>query len=112
MAESVEEAMRCPTQRWERGEVIGSLIPGFLERGERRQDDSEDSLTGTGRYRSPELGGGPYPYSWQQAQTRRFTVAVTGKGAEGWTEEEIHALTVRAQAAMLVRIGSALRAAP
>jgi hypothetical protein len=107
MAESIEETMRCPTQQLRRGETIGSMVSASLLRGESAQDNSEDALTESGEYRSTELGG-PHPYLWQQAQMLQFTVAVTGRGAEGRTEEEIGDLTTQAQAAMEVRLKSAV----
>ncbi|MBK6044409.1 hypothetical protein [Streptomyces sp. MBT55] len=93
MAESIEETMRCPTQQLREGELIGSMVA--------------DALSEVGEYRSSELGG-PHHYAWQQAQTLQFTVAVTGKGAKGRTGDEIDNLVVQAQAAMLVRLESAV----
>lgn len=107
MAESVEETMRCPTQQLRQGELIGSMISASLAEGEGTQVNSEDALDEMGQFQSEELGG-PYPYSWQQAQILQFTVAVTGKGAKGWSQQEIDALTVQAQGTMLVRVKSAV----
>lgn len=107
MAESIEETMRCPTQQLTADEQIGGMVAAALLGGEDTQRNSEDALTEVGEYRSTELGG-PHHYSWQQAQTYQVTVAVTGKGAEGRTEEEIDALVTRAQATMLVRLESAV----
>ncbi|MFJ7058130.1 hypothetical protein ACIQVA_10355 [Streptomyces microflavus] len=107
MAESIEETMRCPTQQLTAGEQIGGMVAAALLGGEDTQRNSEDALTEVGEYRSTELGG-PHHYSWQQAQTYQVTVAVTGKGAEGRTEEEIDALVTQAQATMLVRLESAV----
>ncbi|MFJ4855253.1 hypothetical protein [Streptomyces sp. NPDC088730] len=107
MAESVEETMRCPTQQLQKGELIGSLVAAALPHGEGGQVNSADALTEIGQYKSSTLGG-PFPYVWQQAQTLQFTVAVTGKGAKGRTEEELDELTNQAQAAMLLRLKSAV----
>lgn len=108
MAESMEETMRCPTQQLREGEVIGSMVSGSLMRGEATQNNAEDALTEFGEYRSSSLGG-PHPYLWHQAQSLRFTVSVTGKGAKGWAEGEIGDFTSRAQAAMEVRLESAVK---
>lgn len=107
MAESVEETMRCPTQQLDDGEFIGSMVSAALAQGEGGQNHAEDALTEYGEYRSSEVGG-PHAYTWQQAQTLQFTVAVTGKGAEGRTEDEVNLLTAQAHAAMLVRLESAI----
>ncbi|MER5552360.1 hypothetical protein ABT001_11860 [Streptomyces sp. NPDC002793] len=107
MAESVEETMRCPTQQLREGERIGALVSSALLGGESGQTTSEDALSESGEYTSTALGG-PHAYAWQQAQTLQFTVAVTGKGAEGRTEGEISDLLVQAVATMLVRIESAV----
>lgn len=108
MAESVEETMRCPTQQLRKGELIGSMIAASLAQGESTQNNSEDSLSETGKYQNAELGGGPYPYSWYQSQNLQFTVATTGKGAKGWSEDEIDTFTNQAQATMLLRLKSAV----
>ncbi|WNF31444.1 hypothetical protein RI138_27460 [Streptomyces sp. C11-1] len=107
MAESIEESMRCPTQHLRAGERIASLVAGALLGGEANQNNSEDFLNESGEYRSAELGG-PHPYAWQQAQVLQFTVAVTGKGAKGRTAREVDTLVTQAQAAMLVRLESAV----
>ncbi len=107
MAESIEESMRCPTQQLRAGETIGSLVAGALFGGESGQGSSEDFLSEVGEYRSSELGG-PHHYSWQQAQNLQFTVAVTGKGAEGRTKDEIDAWVSKAQGVMLSRLENAV----
>ncbi|WUN67133.1 hypothetical protein OG797_06785 [Streptomyces sp. NBC_00304] len=108
MAESVEETMRCPTQQLQKGELIGSLVAAALPQGEGGQVNSADALTEIGQYRSSTLGG-PFPYVWQQAQALQFTVAVTGKGAKGRTDEELDRLTNQAQTAMLLRLKSTVK---
>ncbi|MFF1924734.1 hypothetical protein ACFVW8_29725 [Streptomyces sp. NPDC058221] len=108
MAESVEETMRCPTQQLRQGEMIGSMIASSLAEGEATQSSAEDVLFETGKYQNAELGGGPYPYSWYQAQSLQFTVAVTGKGAKGWSEQDIDTLTSQAHSTMLLRLEAAV----
>ncbi|WUT01389.1 hypothetical protein OHA46_26005 [Streptomyces sp. NBC_00708] len=107
MAESVEETMRCPTQQLGQGEFIGSMIASSLARGE-SQNTAEDTLFEAGQYRNEELGGGPYPYSWYLSQSLQFTVAVTGKGAKGWSDAEIDTLTNQAHSAMLQDLETAV----
>ncbi|MFJ6013775.1 hypothetical protein [Streptomyces sp. NPDC092952] len=107
MAESLEETMRCPTQQLRQGEFIGGLGANALDRGEGNQTSSDDSLMESGQYRSAELGG-PQPYFWKQDRILRFTFAVTAKGAKGWRVGEIDSLSIKAQAAMLGRLGDAI----
>ncbi|MFD4032549.1 hypothetical protein ACFWVP_19000 [Streptomyces sp. NPDC058637] len=107
MAESIEETMRCPTQQLQEGERIGSMISGAMLGGEGGQSTSEDSLSEVGQYTSTELGG-PHTYDWQQAQSLQFTMAATGKGAEGRTDAEISGLVAQGLSTMLVRIESAV----
>ncbi|MEU0098024.1 hypothetical protein [Streptomyces sp. NPDC006267] len=107
MAESIEETMRCPTQQLRKGETIGSMVAAALLGGESAQDHSEDFLSEVGEFRSAELGG-PHYYAWQQAQTLQFTVAVTGKGAKGRTEDEIDTFVSEAQGTMLSRLENAV----
>ncbi|WP_393061999.1 hypothetical protein [Streptomyces sp. LN549] len=108
MAESVEETMRCPTQQLRQGEQIGSMIASTLGQEEGVQESAEDFLLESGQYMNTELGGGPYPYSWYLSQSLQFTVAVTGKGAKGWSEQEIDVLANQAHSTMLVRLGAAV----
>ncbi|GAA2926826.1 hypothetical protein GCM10010518_12130 [Kitasatospora cinereorecta] len=107
MAESIEETMRCPTQQLREGERIGSMISAALLGGEGGQATSEDALSESGEFFGTALGG-PHAYVWQQAQSLQFTVAATGKGAEGRTEEEISDLVLQGMTTMLVRIESAV----
>ncbi|MEU3653752.1 hypothetical protein AB0E67_13150 [Streptomyces sp. NPDC032161] len=107
MAEAMEETMRCPTQQLRPGELVGSMVSGSLMRGEATQNNAEDALTEFGEYRSTALGG-PHPYLWHQTQSLQFTVSVTGKGAKGWSADDIGDFTSRAQAAMEVRLESAV----
>lgn len=107
MAESLEETMRCPTQQLRDGERIGSMVSAALLGGEATQTTSEDSLSEAGEYTSTELGG-PHAYAWEQAQSLQFTMAATGKGAEGRTEKEISDLVAQGLGTMLSRIGSAV----
>ncbi|MFF9347712.1 hypothetical protein [Streptomyces sp. NPDC014734] len=107
MAESLEETMRCPTQQLRQGEFIGGLDAKALARGEANQVNSDDSLMESGQYRSDELGG-PHPYFWAQDRILRFTFAVTARGAKGWRSDEIDSIGIRAQSAMLIRLGDAI----
>lgn len=108
MAESVEETMRCPTQQLRQGELIGSMIASSLGQQKGVMDSAEDFLLESGEYQNAELGGGPYPYSWYLSQSLQFTVAVTGKGAKGWSAQEVDVLANQAHATMLLRLGSAV----
>lgn len=72
------------------------------------QNTAEDTLFEAGQYRNEELGGGPYPYSWYLSQSLQFTVAVTGKGAKGWSDAEIDTLTNQAHSAMLQDLETAV----
>ncbi|MFJ2093630.1 hypothetical protein ACIOEW_30785 [Streptomyces sp. NPDC087901] len=108
MAESVEETMRCPTQQLRQGELIGSMIASSLGQEKGVMDSAEDFLLESGEYQNAELGGGPYPYSWYLSQSLQFTVAVTGKGAKGWSQQEIDVLANQAHSTMLLRLGAAV----
>ncbi|MYU32155.1 hypothetical protein GTW52_03275 [Streptomyces sp. SID8358] len=107
-AESLEETMRCPSQQLRQGERIESMVSTGLLGGEDGPADYDDLLIELGTFRSDELGG-PHAYVWQQAQILQFTVAVTGKGAEGRPEKEISALLDQAQAGMLARLDAAVK---
>ncbi|MET8567490.1 hypothetical protein [Streptomyces sp. NPDC004783] len=87
-AEVLEEMMRCPSQLLRSGEVLTDLtdVPNAL--GDLGNGYADDSLTETGAYTSDRLGG-PHPYVWEQTRIGPFTVAVSAKGAKGWSMTDL-----------------------
>ncbi|MET9552589.1 hypothetical protein [Streptomyces sp. NPDC006645] len=87
-AEVLEEMMRCPSQQLRSDELITSLrdIPASL--GESGNEYADDVLTEIGSYTKAGAGG-PHPYIWEQTRIGQFTLAVSAKGARGWSQADL-----------------------
>ncbi|MFJ5262442.1 hypothetical protein ACIQAC_18450 [Streptomyces sp. NPDC088387] len=88
-AEVLEEMMRCPTQQLRADELVTSLNDVPSAHGESGNEFAEDSLTELGEYASADTGDASFPYIWEQTRIGQFTLAVSAKGAEGWTQAEL-----------------------
>ncbi|MFJ4326748.1 hypothetical protein ACIP3A_26975 [Streptomyces tricolor] len=87
-AEVLEEMLRCPSQLLRSGEVLTDLtdVPNAL--GDSGNGFADDALTETGTYTGDRVGG-PHPYVWEQTRVGPFTIAVSAKGAKGWSKTEL-----------------------
>lgn len=101
-ARAMEEVLRCPNQKLREGEELKNLWGGSLYLGEQMNGWTEDAFTEYGDYVSAQ-GGGPYRYTWSQGQFGPVTVAVSGKGAAGFTEEALTALVVQGTSRMMLQ---------
>ncbi|MFI6403270.1 hypothetical protein [Streptomyces sp. NPDC050548] len=90
MAETLEEALRCPGQQLRQGERITELASQGSDFGVLGNLIAEDMLTESGKYYSAELGG-PYFYNWTQSRLGTVTVAAVGKGSAGRSSAEVDA---------------------
>ncbi|MFF9021507.1 hypothetical protein [Streptomyces eurythermus] len=83
-AEVLEEMMRCPSQLLRPGEVLRDLtdVPNAL--GDSGNGFADDVLAESGTYTGDDVGG-PHPYVWEQTRIGQFTLAVSARGAKGWT---------------------------
>ncbi|MEV7520526.1 hypothetical protein [Streptomyces sp. NPDC091371] len=106
-AHAMEEILRCPDQRLRAGEELKGLIGFSLYQGQGLNGWTEDAFTESGEYVSKE-GGGPHPYLWSQGQFGPVTIAVAGKGAEGFTSEALNTLVVQGTARMMLQAKQAL----
>ncbi|MGW3818356.1 hypothetical protein [Streptomyces sp. NPDC005046] len=88
MAETLEEALRCPDQQLRLGERIKGLLSQGSNFGLLGNFTAEDTLTESGEYLSDELGG-PHYYYWIQSRLAQVTVAVVGRGSKGRSGEEV-----------------------
>ena len=109
MAETLEEALRCPDQQLRQGERISGLFSQSSAFGLVGNVNSEDALTESGKYYSDELGG-PYYYYWIQNRLAQVTMAVVGRGAKGRTEDEVDAAILQGTSRMLNLAKSELEA--
>ncbi|MGP4085202.1 hypothetical protein [Streptomyces sp. KR55] len=87
-AEVLEEMMRCPTQQLRSDEMITSLnnVPSSF--GESGNEYADDALLELGEYTGADVGG-PHPYLWEQTRIGQFTLAVSAKGAKGWSRADL-----------------------
>jgi hypothetical protein len=102
MADTLEEALRCPDQRLRQGERITGLISRGSAFGSYGNFTSEDTIGESGKYHSDELGG-PHHYYYVQSRIGQITVTVISKGANGRTSQEIDGATTQGLSAALVR---------
>ncbi|MFJ8014292.1 hypothetical protein [Streptomyces sp. NPDC096339] len=101
-AHAMEEVLRCPDQRLREGEELKGLWGASLYEGEQLNGWTEDAFTESGEYVSAE-DGGPHPYLWSQGQFGPVTIAVAGKGAAGFTVEELSGLVVQGTSRMMLQ---------
>lgn len=102
MAETLEEALRCPDQQLREGERITGLGSIGLPYGTGGNAHSTDSLAERGTYVNDAFKG-RHDYSWYEARIGQVTVATSVKGAPGHTEDVTTVMT-QAQVAMEERL--------
>ncbi|MFF8960582.1 hypothetical protein [Streptomyces sp. NPDC014894] len=111
MAETLEEALRCPGQKLREGERIAELMSIGSAFGTGGNFTAEDSIGELGRYLSAEFDNRPYQYGWFQSRLGQVTVAAVTKGAAGRTENEINKARAEALTGMMHRLETRLEAA-
>ncbi|MFF5975684.1 hypothetical protein ACFY7C_29660 [Streptomyces sp. NPDC012769] len=109
MAETLEEALRCPAQRLRQGERVTDLMSLGSPYGVGGNTTSTDSLTERGTYLADAFKGRQF-YSWFQSRIGQVTVATVVKGAPGYTETDTNPAQVRANVTMQERIKAELGA--
>ncbi|GAA2260052.1 hypothetical protein GCM10010232_58790 [Streptomyces amakusaensis] len=108
MAETLEEALRCPGQKLREGERVEGLMSIGYAFGSKYNLTADDSIGEIGRYRGTESGDRPYEYGWFQYRLGTVTVAAVTKGADGHTKDEINRARVDALVGMARRIETRL----
>lgn len=114
MAQTLEEALRCPEQRLRDGERITGLISIGNPFGVGDNYTAADALGEMGRYHDDAVEDGPdgQKYGWFQSRVGQVTVASVAKGAPGHTDREIDSAQVQALVAMIGRAEDELEAQP
>ncbi|MGW0122906.1 hypothetical protein [Streptomyces sp. NPDC003327] len=107
MAETLEEALRCPAQTLREGERITGLMSLGNPFGVGMNYTTADALNERGKYVNDAVGG-EYLYGWSQSRVGQVTVAVSVKGARGYTDDEITLAQVQALTTMITRAEKAL----
>ncbi|MEU0405573.1 hypothetical protein ABZ318_36295 [Streptomyces sp. NPDC006197] len=101
MAETLEEALRCPAQRLREGERISGLTsvsPPYDE-----HSTTDDLLLERGSYLNDAFKG-PQFYTWMQSRIGQVSFATVIKGAPGYTEAKTTDAQVRANVIMQDRV--------
>ncbi|GHH27833.1 hypothetical protein [Streptomyces rubradiris] len=106
-AEVLEEMMRCPSQLLRPGEVLRDLtdVPNAL--GDSGNGFADDVLAESGTYTGDDVGG-PHPYVWEQTRIGQFTLAVSARGAKGWTKRGLLDLLREPHATMRTSLRGAI----
>ncbi|MCT4355913.1 hypothetical protein M5362_22505 [Streptomyces sp. Je 1-79] len=102
MAETLEEALRCPEQRLRDGERITGLLSLGSPFGVGGNFTAVDSLREAGTYVNDSVKG-EQTYSWYQSRVGQVTVAAVVKGAAGHIAKEVDSAQVHALVAMVSR---------
>ncbi|MFE0649214.1 hypothetical protein ACFVZH_11565 [Streptomyces sp. NPDC059534] len=97
MAETLEEALRCPDQKLRDGERITGLMSLGNPFGVGGNVSADDALREGGFYLNDAVKG-KQPYSWYQSRIGQVTVATVVKGAPGYTEMDDGMATGTSQA--------------
>ncbi|GGY25751.1 hypothetical protein [Streptomyces omiyaensis] len=109
MAETLEEALRCPDQLLRDGERISGLMSLGNAYGVGGNYTADDAVNERGKYLKDGVPGEHY-YGWSQSRLGQVTVAVSAKGAPGHTESDLATAMAQASVAMLTRAENALEA--
>ncbi|MFF2846837.1 hypothetical protein ACFVT5_10945 [Streptomyces sp. NPDC058001] len=110
MAETLEEAMRCPDQRLGPTERVTGLLSLGAAYGEGGNLSNDDSLNERGYYHDDARGGARVFYAWNQSRLGPVTFAVVVKGAQGFTDEELERTQIGGMTSMRQRIKQELEA--
>ncbi|MEV3872472.1 hypothetical protein [Streptomyces sp. NPDC049906] len=110
MAETLEEALRCPDQRLGGSERITGLMSMGAGFGDGANRTSDDTLMEGGRFLDERVGGEPAYYAWHQDRLGPVTVALVIKGAEGFEDQELRRSAAQVLVYMKARLTEALGA--
>lgn len=102
MAQTLEEALRCPDQTLRDGERVKSLFSIGTPFGVNGNFTAADSLNERGRYVRAGVKGEHF-YGWSQSRVGPVTLAVSAKGSAGHSEDEVSTAMIRALVTMLNR---------
>ncbi|MFB7942241.1 hypothetical protein [Streptomyces sp. NPDC056049] len=102
MAQTLEEALRCPDQVLRDGEKVTGLFSIGNPFGVNGNFTAADSLSERGKYVRAGVAGEHF-YGWSQSRVGTVTLAVSAKGSAGHTEDEVSTAMIRALVTMLNR---------
>lgn len=102
MAQTLEEALRCPAQVLRDGEEVTGLFSIGNPFGVNGNFTAADSLSERGKYVRAGVAGEHF-YGWSQSRVGTVTLAVSAKGSAGRTDDEVTTAMIRALVTMLNR---------
>ncbi len=108
MAETLEEALRCPDQRLGATERITGLMSLGSGYGEGANLTADDTLMEAGKFLDERTGGDPAYYAWHQDRLGPVTVALVVKGAKGHSDKELRRTAAETMTFMKTRLRKAL----
>ncbi|MEU8648915.1 hypothetical protein [Streptomyces sp. NPDC048737] len=104
LATTLEEPLRCREQQVRAGEWISGLMSAATPYGQ-GNNTSDDQVVEIGSY---VTGGSEQTYFWYVTRLGTVTLAVSVKGAEGYSNTELNQYGARATVTMLNRVQSEL----
>ncbi|WP_051901283.1 hypothetical protein [Streptomyces aureus] len=105
LATTLEEPLRCRQQQVRTDEWISGLISNATPYGQGQNTYADDQVVEMGKYLT---GKREQPYYWYVTRLGTVTLAVSVKGAEGYSDKELVTLASNADASMLSRLESEL----
>jgi hypothetical protein len=105
LATTLEEPLRCRQQQVRTDERIADLISTATPYGQGSNTYSDDQVVEMGKYLT---GSGAQTYYWYVTRLGTVTLAVSMKGAKGYSDNELGTYASRANVAMLTRVESEL----
>ncbi|MFD8614277.1 hypothetical protein [Streptomyces sp. NPDC059631] len=110
MAETLEEALRCPDQQLRATERISGLNSIGSGYGTNGDTSADDCLIEMGTYDDPALGKGSTYYLWDQVRLGPVTIAVVVEGGKGFAQGDLLTVQARAVAGMETKVRTELGA--
>ncbi|MFI0966474.1 hypothetical protein ACH4S8_34540 [Streptomyces sp. NPDC021080] len=106
LATTLEEPLRCRQQQVRTDEWISGLMSTAIPYGQGNNTYSDDQVVEMGKYLT---GKREQTYYWHVTRLGTVTLAVSVKGAEGYSDNEVAKYAAEADSAMLTRVESELR---
>ncbi|WBO68682.1 hypothetical protein [Streptomyces camelliae] len=108
IAETLEEALRCPDQQLRDTERITQLDSAGSGYDTNDNLSADDVVMELGNYFNPALAGGALYYAWYQARLGPVTIAVAVEGGKGYTRNDLMTVAAQAVADMETKVRNAL----
>ncbi|MGW0882391.1 hypothetical protein [Streptomyces sp. NPDC002671] len=110
IAETLEEALRCPDQQLRATQRISGLNSVGSGYGTNGNTSADDVLMEMGSYLDPALGKSATAYLWYQVRLGPVTIAVAVEGGKGFAQADLLTVQERSVAAMETKVRTELGA--